>query len=214
LFTATVIHQLVIPLLAAFSCGFLLGMERELSHKPAGLRTQVLITLGSTIFVIASLLYGQEPVRISANVVTGLGFLGAGVVLKEKGSIRGMTTASLIWVNGSLGLAIGLGEYLLAACGVLLVLFTLRVLGGLEGYMKSKCRVVHYRVRTAESEQPLRLIQDALDHCHIQEQPMTFNRTGDSLDLRFAFCNPPQRHEAFVLQLQQLPEVIAVEIEA
>jgi len=205
---------MLIPLLAAFSCGCLLGLERELAHKPAGLRTQVLITLGSTIFVLASLLFGQEPARISANVVTGLGFLGAGVVLKDKGSIRGMTTASLIWVNGSLGLAIGMHEYLLAGCGVILVLFTLRVLGAFERYMKSKCRVVHYRVSTRESEQSLQVIQDALNHCHIQEQPLTFNRTDTGLDLRFAFCNPPSRHEAFVIQLKQLPDVIAVEIES
>ena len=105
-------------------------------------------------------------------------------------------------------------EYLLAGCGVFLVLFTLRVLGAFERYMKSKCRVVHYKVRTRESEQSLRMIQDALDHCHIQEQPLTFNRTDEGLELRFAFCNPPQTHERFVERLRKLPEITAVDIEA
>lgn len=206
-------QQLVIPLGLAFCCGFILGMDRELAHKPAGLRTQVLITLGATIFVLAGQLFGHEPARISANVVTGLGFLGAGVVLQQQGTIRGMTTAALIWVNGSLGLAIGLRLYLLAGCGTVLVLFSLRALGALERRMQTKCRVVHYTVRAKESELVLSVIHEALAHCHMQERPLTFSKTEDGLNLRFAFCNPPQRHEEFVEKLRQLPEITAVDIE-
>jgi putative Mg2+ transporter-C (MgtC) family protein len=209
-----IISQLIIPMLAAFGCGFILGLDRELAHKPAGLRTQVLIILGVTIFVLAGQLFGQEPTRISANVLTGLGFLGAGVVLQHRGTVRGMTTAALIWVNGSLGLAIGLRQYLLAGFGIVMVLAALRILGALEQRMKTKCYPVWYTVRSQESERVLAVVRNAIAHGHLQEQPLTFSKTEEGqIVLRFAFCNPPQRHDEFVEVLRQLPEIMAVDIE-
>lgn len=211
--TVMIIEQLLIPLGLSFLCGFILGLEREMAHKPAGLRTQVLICLGATIFVVGGQLYGHEPARISANVITGLGFLGAGVVMKHQGTVRGMTTAALIWINGSLGLAIGLHQYLLAACGTLLVLFALRALGAFERRMRSKCQIVHYTVRARQSDEIMAVIHDAMAHCHVQEQPLTFGKSEEGLNLRFAFCNPPQKHEEFVERLRKLPDTLAVEIE-
>lgn len=208
-----IIYQLLIPLGLSFACGFSLGLEREMAHKPAGLRTQVLICLGATIFVVGGQLYGNEPARISANVITGLGFLGAGVIMKNQGAIRGMTTAALIWINGSLGLAIGLHQYLLAGCGTLLVLFSLRALGAFERWMRSKCRIVHYTVRARQGEEVMAVIHDAIAHCHVQEQALTFDTSEEGLNLRFAFCNPPQKHEEFVEKLRKLPDTLAVEAE-
>lgn len=211
--TAVIINQILIPLGFSFVCGFILGMERKMAHKPAGLRTQVLICLGATIFVVGGQLFGNEPARISANVITGPGFLGAGVVMKHQGAVRGMTAAALIWVNGSLGLAIGLHQYLLAGCGTVLMILALRVLGAFERRMPSKCRLAYYAVLTEESEQVMRVIKNALANCHRQEQPLTFDKSDAGLKLRFVFCYPPQNHEDFVEELGRLPEVIAVEID-
>lgn len=191
----------------------MLGLDRELAHKPAGLRTQVLICLSATIFVVGGRLYGNEPARISANVITGLGFLGAGVVMRYQGTVRGMTTAALIWINGSLGLAIGLNHYLLAGVGVVLVLFSLRGLGAFERHMRSKCRVVYYTVHTRQSDQVMEFINRETTGCHVQEQPLTFTKSTKGLRLRFAFCNPPQKHTEFVEKLRRFPDITAVDIE-
>lgn len=207
------LFKIFIPLLASFSCGFTLGLEREMAHKPAGLRTQVLICLGATIFVVGGQLYGNEPARISANVITGLGFLGAGVIMKHQGSIRGMTTAALIWINGSLGLAIGLKQYLLAGSGALLVIFTLRALGAFERRMRSKCQIVQYTVQTRENPEVMEVIHQAMAQSHLVERPLTFNKSEDAVALHFAFCNPPQKHEEFVNRLRQLPATLSVEAE-
>jgi len=91
---SAIFHNLVTPLSAAYCCGLILGLERELAHKPAGLRTQVLISLGTTMFVLTGQQMGGESARITANVITGFGFLGAGVVLQHQGTVRGMTTGS------------------------------------------------------------------------------------------------------------------------
>ena len=112
-------------LLLALLIGGIIGLEREMHAKAAGLRTITLITVGSTLFTMLSLPYADD--RVVANIVTGVGFLGAGSILFSEGRVRGLTTASSIWVAAALGMAVGLGKYPLAgmATGVVLVVLWL-----------------------------------------------------------------------------------------
>ena len=117
--------------------GGLVGAEREWSGKAAGLRTQLLVCVGAAVFTILSGRAAEgfefaDPARISAQIVSGLGFLGGAVVLKSRGDVKGVTTAATIWTVASLGVAIGMSEYVLAGAGTLVVLFTLGVLGRYE----------------------------------------------------------------------------------
>lgn len=201
----------LIPLGVSFITGTVLGLEREMSHKPAGLRTQVLVNLGTTLFVLV--VKTLETGIDMANVLTGLGFLGAGVIWQQKGNVRGLTTAALIWVNGSLGVVIGLGQYVLAGTGTVLALFALWFLGMLESRIKSKCRVFHYQVTSKENEKVLETIHEALGRCHFQEDPLTFEKGASAVTMRFAFCNPPPRHHEFVEKLQRMADVLEVKIE-
>ncbi|MBI1909844.1 MAG: MgtC/SapB family protein [Deltaproteobacteria bacterium] len=205
--------EILIPLGVSFLSGMILGLEREMSHKPAGLRTQVLVSLGTTLFIISGQLFGGEVIRLAANVLTGLGFLGAGVIWQQKGNVRGLTTAALIWVNGSLGVAIGFQQYVLAGAGVLLTLIALRLLGFVEEKIKSKCRVFRYEVVTKENEKVLETIHEALNRCHFQEDPLTFEKGADAVTVRFAFCNPPLRHQEFVEKLRKMTDVLGVKTE-
>ena len=109
--------------LAAF-LGFLVGLERELAGQAAGERTHALASLGAATFALISVTAfpGSDPARVAAGVVTGLGFLGAGMILKEKGrEVQGLTTAAGIWAVGGIGLAIGAGLYLLGVTSAILV---------------------------------------------------------------------------------------------
>lgn len=126
--------------LAAF-IGALIGVERESKNLPAGLRTHTLVTLGSTLIMLVSIYgfkglgessSGGEPARLAAQVVSGIGFLGAGTILRNGNSIRGLTTAASIWVCGGIGLAIGTGYYFGAIVTTLLVIVTLKSMGVLE----------------------------------------------------------------------------------
>jgi putative Mg2+ transporter-C (MgtC) family protein len=102
----------LIKVLIAVVIGGIIGMEREIHSKAAGLRTITLITIGATIFTILSEKFGDPSTsRIAANIVTGIGFLGAGVILFAEGKLKGLTTASSIWVAAALGMAVGVGEY-------------------------------------------------------------------------------------------------------
>jgi len=95
--------------------GAALGFEREWRGKEAGLRTNTLIAIGAALFTVMSQLFAGDPSRVAAQVVTGVGFLGAGAIMRHRGSVQGLTTAALIWVNAAIGVAAGAGHIRLAA---------------------------------------------------------------------------------------------------
>jgi putative Mg2+ transporter-C (MgtC) family protein len=132
---------IVIRLAVSIVVGGLIGLERELEHKPAGLRTIILVCLGSTIFMLIGIelgLVSSEMGRIVAGVVTGIGFLGAGAIIRARGEVYGLTTAATIWLSSGLGLAVGIGYYILAVIASIFILVVLRILGIVERALSKK----------------------------------------------------------------------------
>ncbi len=119
----------IVSLLLAILLGAAVGLEREYFHKAAGLRTNVLICLGACVFTIVSKLMGQQcgdsTTRIAAQIVGGVGFLGAGAVIQDRGGVHGITTAATIWLMAAVGVCCGAGFYLLAVLTTLFALATL-----------------------------------------------------------------------------------------
>jgi putative Mg2+ transporter-C (MgtC) family protein len=128
--------DVVIKLFLATLLGGMIGLERESKHKPAGLRTIMFICIGSTLFTLLSEKMGQrfggDPSRIASQLIPGIGFIGAGAILHQHGSVVGITTAATIFITASVGMAIGAGLYLTAAVTTLLILFLLVVVGWAE----------------------------------------------------------------------------------
>jgi putative Mg2+ transporter-C (MgtC) family protein len=113
-------------LLISFAIGTAIGLEREYRSKAAGLRTMIMICLGATIFTEISIqLGGNTPDRIASTIISGIGFLGAGVIFKDGLSVSGITTATTIWIAAALGMAVGAGEYFIAVVGSAVVLVVL-----------------------------------------------------------------------------------------
>ena len=125
--------ELELELVARVILGFILsgivGLEREVSLKPAGLRTHILVGLGSTLLTVLSLnaFPGSDPSRVAASIIVGIGFLGAGTIIKTKEKVIGLTTAATLWVVASIGVATGAGFYLLAAVATVLAFFVLKL---------------------------------------------------------------------------------------
>jgi putative Mg2+ transporter-C (MgtC) family protein len=114
-------------------CGSIIGFEREYKNKSAGLRTMVLICLGATIFTLVSQKAGNlSDDRIAANIITGIGFIGAGVIFKDGLSVKGLTTASVIWVVASLGMLIGIANFQLSLILTVIIIAVLTLFSGLE----------------------------------------------------------------------------------
>ena len=133
--------DLIQRLLLAVAIGGMIGAERELHRKSAGFRTNILIALGAAIFTIAGLTLAPptgDPTRIAAQIVTGIGFLGAGAILRNRDGVHGLTTAATVWVNAALGVAAGAGQFHLALIGGVIVLLVLLVLGPIETAIELK----------------------------------------------------------------------------
>jgi len=144
---ASLLPDYAIKIGVALLCGVMLGLERERREKPAGLRTIVMITVGATIYMIISELIPHvaegsgevvqsDPARVAAQVVTGIGFLGAGTIIQSRGSVHGLTTAAVIWVAAAIGLCIGVGFPITA------ILFTIVVIVSLVVLTKLRRRLV------------------------------------------------------------------------
>lgn len=119
--------EMIARLLLAVALGGLIGFERELTHRPAGLRTHMLVSMGAAIFTIISISFGEDPARVAAGVVTGIGFLGAGSIIALRGHVQGITTAATLWVVASIGLGVGVGEYALSIISAVLVFAILQI---------------------------------------------------------------------------------------
>ena len=139
--------DLAVRMLIAAVLGAAIGLEREIHDHPAGMRTHLLVSLGSAIFTILSIfgflgigesgLAAVDPTRIAAQVVSGIGFLGAGAILKYGTSIRGLTTAASLWTTAAIGMAAGAGEWLIAGVGTFIVVFSLWPLNALVARLHS-----------------------------------------------------------------------------
>jgi putative Mg2+ transporter-C (MgtC) family protein len=125
--------ELIVKVAASSLLGGLLGFERERKRKPAGLRTNMLVSLGSTLFTILSTqaFPGSDPARVASYIVVGIGFIGAGAIIQSKDRVIGITTASSLWIASAIGMAVGVGYYL-AACLVTAVAFAALLSGRLE----------------------------------------------------------------------------------
>lgn len=137
-----------VQILVLLLCAGIIGYERQISKKPAGIRTSILIALGSMLFVKYSILAGQDlhapnadPARVMGQVVTGIGFLGAGTIMNREGLIAGLTTASTIWVQAAIGAIIALGYFIDAFIFSLVVIFVLQGLSKVEMWLRLSTKV-------------------------------------------------------------------------
>lgn len=163
--------EMVLRLLVSLLLGSLIGMERETHGRPAGLRTHTLVCVGSTLFTMCSYViagpYG-DPGRVAAQIVTGIGFLGAGTIIHQGSVVRGLTTAASIWAVAAIGLAVGIGTPSmmgLAAVASVLVFGTLYLMGRLDKYLFNAHDERHITITTGrESERLCEILRIIAKH--------------------------------------------------
>jgi putative Mg2+ transporter-C (MgtC) family protein len=137
--------ELGLRLAAGLVLGAIIGFERELHRQPAGFRTHSLVALGAALFTIVSAYAFTgpmvDPTRIAAQIVSGIGFIGAGTILQHRGSVRGLTTAASLWAVAAIGTAAGAGLLLIAVVGTLLILVVLAVLDQMEEFLRKRLNI-------------------------------------------------------------------------
>lgn len=149
----------------AFIIGAVIGIEREFRSKPAGFRTMILICVGSCLYTILSKESNDtSPDRIASNIVTGIGFIGAGVIFKEGISVNGLTTAALIWITAALGMAVGYHNYPIAIVVASMVVVALFVLEPVQRFINNLHKVKDYRIKTNSGSENFKSDLDTFLH--------------------------------------------------
>jgi len=156
----------LVKLAVAVILGGAVGWQREAHDRPAGLRTHVLVCVGSAVYTLASMSFGaaSDPARVAAQVATGMGFLGAGTIIRHGNVVRGLTTAASLWAVAAIGLCVGLGGKALWAAGMAtgVVLLTLTVLRGLETRVLARARLARLTLRLTGGVNRMTEVQDLL----------------------------------------------------
>jgi putative Mg2+ transporter-C (MgtC) family protein len=198
--------ELWLKLLLALACGAAIGMERQIREKPAGARTNMLICVGSTLITMVSihvaLTYAErginlaDPGRIAAQIVSGVGFIGAGTIIQARGAVHGLTTAATIWVMAGIGLAIGSGFYAPAVATTILILLILWALRWLARNVVRPRKFVLFRVSASRETGVLAAIQDAVAATELDFGGVRLERAGERMVVEFgAPCTPAVRDQ-------------------
>jgi len=215
------VGDVVLRLVAAVALGGVIGLEREFHGRPAGLRTHIMVCLGAAVVMLATsalshlapeLALRLDPGRIAAGVVTGIGFIGAGAILRLKNTNRGLTTAACIWFVAALGVAVAVGAYLVAVAGTTLALVVLLILARAEKWISPDW----YRELTVVGERDPGLISRVralVEEMGLKVQSYDYEDDAQegtlevSLNLKF---RRREVGEELLAKLQQVPEIKAI----
>ncbi len=184
----------------ALLLGGLIGFEREVRDKAAGFRTMILICTGATLFTMFSLELGRvsqsaDTTRIAANIVSGIGFIGAGVILRDGGKIKGLTTASTIWLVAALGMGVGAGKISFSIFATILALIVLWIFPRLEILIERLSETNTYEVVFSKDFDKFSLLEDLWKQNHLRVINGKRSRSGDKLVGRWVVVGSPKNHK-------------------
>lgn len=202
------LREIFLRLTVAAVLGAIIGIERELRRRPAGIRTSCFVCLATALFTILSAelarLFGDASgTRIASNIVQGIGFLGAGAILKEAGGRVGMTTAATIFVEAAIGMAAGGGLYKVATFATGLVLFGLICLGWATQRFDLKCRPMVFRFTTSHAENVATEVQRLMAELKLPMQHFRVSMAGNNSIVEFESVVSHSQQEKIVAQLNR-----------
>ena len=205
--------ELFLQLCLATLFGGAIGLERELGGKPAGLRTNILICIGSVLYTKLSFTMAAgnaDPTRIAAQIVTGVGFIGAGTILHARGAVVGLTSAATIWVVAAIGVALGATFYSEAAITTLLVLVVLRGLGSVERLVARQSTRSMLSVHAHPSATVLDELEAIVRRTGLEIERQASRRENVDLVIEFTLRGPKRLHDEVMLALLHQPGVRTV----
>ena len=202
----TISPEDILKLLLSILAGGSIGLERELHHKAAGFRTIILICLGATLFTMLDKDM-QGSGRIAANIVTGVGFLGAGVILHEENRVRGLTTSASVWLAAALGMAIGNGAYLLTAAAVLIVMIVMRFFVGVERRFDNLWDSRLYRISLSLDSLKFDWVEKEMHECGLKVSSIQRMKQNGQMICQWSAAGSTKNHKAFIDLVINDPEI-------
>ena len=202
----------IIRIIGAFTLGGLLGIEREFRSKPAGFRTMILICVGSCLFAILSTTFTSNPDRIASNIITGVGFIGAGVVFKEGLHVKGITSAATIWMSAALGMALGFGFYQLAIVVWIFVMATLLVIIKVEQYIDNVKQVRVYNISYNLYEYDYHQLEISYETLKVKFHLNSISKQHDSIKVIYTITAGSDKHDEVSKMLLENPAIISYDV--
>lgn len=201
--------DIILRLALAIVAGGLIGAEREYMSKSAGLRTLMIICLGSCMFTICSILLGEglSPDRIASNIVTGIGFLGAGVIFKEENRVKGLTTAAAVWVTAAIGMAIGGGYYWEALGGTVFTFFALNMMRGIEDRIEKMNQLRTYRIMCEYKHETLKQYEVLMTESGLKPKRVNQRLQDNMISGSWIATGSETHHEAFIKKIMEDKDV-------
>jgi len=204
--------DIILKILLAAMLGGIIGLERELSHKEAGLRTNILIAIGSTLitvlsFKIAALNKTADPARLTAQIVSGIGFLGAGAIIQARFAVHGLTTAATIWTVAAIGIAVGSGFYLVAFLVTIFVVLVLTVFKFLLAYLEKQKQNYVYLISTEERASLLVDIRQVLTELNIRYSSARLNRKEGGYEFEIILSTSENKNRDFIEKIMLIKGV-------
>lgn len=205
--------DLMLQLVLATLLGGAIGLERELGGKPAGLRTNILICMGAALYTSLSIdIAGDraDPGRVAAQIVTGVGFIGAGTILHARGAVVGLTSAATIWVVAAIGVALGSGHYLEGTGATLFVVAVLRGLGRAEKRIARHTTHTRVTVHARPDPSPLEELETVVGRTGLEIVQVAQRRENVDLVIEYEFVGPKRLHDQLMIALLHHPAVRTV----
>ncbi len=204
----------VIKLLIALLIGAIIGAEREYRSKAAGFRTVILVTVGSCLFTIISLMLGDgnNQGRIAANIVTGIGFLGAGAIYRDKISIRGLTTATTIWISAALGMAIGCGQFHLAFTVTTIVMVILLSFSWFQRIIDTVNQERIYKFKLDNDTKHIAYVETLFHKYDLKYERIKQERHAEEITVIFKADGKEKCHVVFIDALFHEPTIKAFDV--
>jgi putative Mg2+ transporter-C (MgtC) family protein len=202
--------QILIKLLLAILVGGAIGLERELHHKAAGFRTMILICVGATLFTLWDIQMNAAG-RIAANIATGVGFLGAGVILHEASRVRGLTTAAAVWLSAALGIGVGLGSYGITLLAAGLVLVIMRIFARLEMSIDQFWELRQYQIEFPCRLEKVAELETSLRQCGLKPGSLQQTKRDGQMICTWNVSGSTQKQDLFVHRMLVDSEVVRLE---
>ena len=194
------ITEMLARLALAMGIGCAVGLERAFRDKPAGFRTNILICVGACVFTIGSISVSGpmiDQTRIAAQIVTGVGFLGAGAIIRDAKGVIGLTTAATIWVVAALGMAAGLGEFALASAGTVAVILVLVVFPLVADLVEFRRDMVEYKLSTVKSKEMIERVDVLFGQSGLKIVMKNFYEGKDGIVFEVRALGPRRGHQRF-----------------
>jgi len=202
----------VTKLIVALGIGAIIGAEREYRTKSAGFRTVILITVGSTLFTIISNLMSNDA-RVASNIVTGIGFLGAGAIFKEGANIKGLTTATTIWISAAIGMSIGVGQYYFAFASVIIVLTVLLGFSWLPLLIEKINTELIYSITIDKiCDTNFKDLESIFIQSNVKYKCIRHKKSNDSMYLTYTIKASQRNHQKLINQLYSNSKITSFEV--